>query len=81
MGRLDDIAQGMSSVKGGLMAEQKEETQVILFEGRKPIRQHWYQGRLYYSLVDVVAALSDTDNPNRYSHGVRNEMDWCKTRA
>jgi hypothetical protein len=74
MRRLDDIAQGMSSVKGGLMAEQKEETQVILFEGRKPIRQQWYQGRLYYSLVDVAAALSDTDNPNRYWSDLKRKL-------
>ena len=46
------------------MAEQ--ETQVILFEGRKPIRRQWYQGRMYYSLVDVAAALSETDDERRY---------------
>jgi len=40
-------------------------------EGRKPVRQQRYQGRLYYSLVDVAAALSDRDNPHCYWNGLK----------
>jgi len=47
------------------MAEQS--TEIALFEGRK-IRRHWdgERERWYFSVVDVVAVLSDSKNPAVY---------------
>jgi len=47
------------------MAEHS--TQIALFEGRK-IRRHWDQkrGNWYFSVVDIVAVLSDSKNPAVY---------------
>ena len=47
------------------MAEQS--TQIALFEGRK-IRRHWdhERERWYFSVVDIVAVLSDSKNPAVY---------------
>ncbi|SRR5258707_2604779 len=59
-------SESYSPQEGNSMAEQEEETQVVLFEGRKPIRRQWYQGQMYYSLVDIASALSETNDDRRY---------------
>ena len=43
---------------------------LILFQSRK-IRRTWYKAEWYYSLVDVVAALTDSTNPTDYFKKVR----------
>jgi len=48
------------------MAEQPEpSTKIALFEHRT-IRRVWYKETWYYSVVDVVAALTESPNPRRY---------------
>jgi hypothetical protein len=48
-----------------MMAE--ESTQIALFEGRQ-IRRHWDEKKesWYFSVVDIVAVLSDSKNPAVY---------------
>jgi len=48
------------------MAKQPEpSTKIALFEHRT-IRRVWYKETWYYSVVDVVAALTESPNPRRY---------------
>jgi hypothetical protein len=48
------------------MAEtNKPITHLALFQ-EKSVRRVWYGGRWYFSIIDVIAILADTDNPRRY---------------
>lgn len=42
-----------------------EEQNLIPFEG-KPIRKIWHNEEWYFSVVDVIAVLTDSPNPSRY---------------
>lgn len=47
-----------------------ERNKIIIFEDRK-IRRIWYNDEWYYSIVDIVGALTDSINPRDY---------WYKTK-
>lgn len=38
---------------------------IVVF-GAKRIRRAWHQGQWHFSIVDIVAALTDSDNPRNY---------------
>ena len=38
---------------------------IIVF-GAKRIRRTWYQEEWYFSVVDIIAALTDSENPRNY---------------
>ena len=38
---------------------------IIVF-GAKQIRRTWHQEQWYFSVVDIIAALTDSDNPRNY---------------
>lgn len=42
-------------------------TKVVIFEGKK-IRRHWNEEeeKWYFSVIDVVAVLSESENPQVY---------------
>ena len=40
-------------------------TRLVVF-GAKQIRRKWHQDQWYFSVVDIVAALTDSDNPRNY---------------
>ena len=42
-----------------------ENSNLIPFEG-KEIRKEWHNDEWYFSVVDVIAALTDSPNPSRY---------------
>ena len=42
-----------------------EHSNLIPFEG-KEIRKTWYNEEWYFSIVDIVVILGDSNNPNRY---------------
>ena len=45
----------------------KKENSIILFNQRK-VRRHWDDNKeqWYFSIVDVIAVLTDSSNPRRY---------------
>jgi hypothetical protein len=51
------------------------ETEIALFEGQT-IRKHWDKknGRWLFSVVDVVATLSESDNPAVYWRVLKKRM-------
>lgn len=53
----------------------KFETISNLFEG-KEIRSHWnrYEEEYYFSVVDVINALTDSKNPNDYWYRIKTRM-------
>ncbi len=56
------------------MAEtNKPITHLALFQ-EKTVRRVWYDGRWYFSVIDVVAILTDTDNPRRYWSDLKRKL-------
>jgi hypothetical protein len=50
------------------MSEERpaaSEGKIILFGGKR-IRRAWVDEQWYFSVVDIVAALTDSDNPRNY---------------
>ncbi len=47
------------------MAEEKETTHITLFNG-KAIRRKLVNDKWFFSVVDVVGALTDSENPRNY---------------
>lgn len=48
-----------------------KETAIVLFN-QKEIRRTWHQNELWFSVADVVAALTDSTNPTDYIKKMRN---------
>lgn len=42
-----------------------ESLSLVLFE-EHPVRRTWYDGRWFYSVIDVVAVLVPGTNPRKY---------------
>ena len=42
-----------------------EQLSLVLFE-EAPVRRTWYDGRWFYSVVDIMAILTDSKNPGAY---------------
>ena len=73
----------MCSIKGehnfemseGEIMDNKLETISNLFEG-KEIRSHWNsdEEEYYFSVVDVINALTDSKNPNDYWYRIKTRM-------
>lgn len=55
--------------------ENKFETISNLFEGKK-IRSHWNidEEEYYFSVVDVINALTDSKNPNDYWYRLKTRL-------
>jgi hypothetical protein len=45
----------------------------------KEVRRAWYNEEWYYSLVDIVAVLSESKNPTDYLKKIRQRNDELKT--
>ena len=43
----------------------EQDNKVVLFQ-EKQIRRVWYNEQWYFSVVDVIEALTDSTQPNRY---------------
>ncbi|OGE26686.1 hypothetical protein A3C26_00960 [Candidatus Daviesbacteria bacterium RIFCSPHIGHO2_02_FULL_39_12] len=56
-----------SSSKTSIKYPVSKSTKIAIFEGRK-IRRHWDEQfeKWYFSVVDVIAALSNSTNPQVY---------------
>jgi prophage antirepressor-like protein len=42
-----------------------EEHKLVVFEGKK-VRKTWHNDEWWFSVVDIVLALTDSDNPRNY---------------
>ena len=47
------------------MVDKESQKGLIVFQDRK-IRRLWYDNQWFYSVVDIVAVLSESDNPTTY---------------
>ncbi len=43
----------------------EQNKKIVLFQSRK-IRRAWHENEWYYSLVDIVGALTESVNPTDY---------------
>lgn len=53
--------------------ELKENKELVLFENSK-IRRKEYKGEWYYSIVDIIEILSESNNPRRYWNDLKNKI-------
>ena len=53
----------------------KKENSIILFNQKK-VRRHWDDNKeqWYFSIVDVVAVLTDSSNPRRYWSDLKTKL-------
>ena len=64
------------------MARRKS-TSVVVPEGhfeivafqKKPVRRVLYNDEWYFSVVDVIEVLTDTDRPSKYWHDLKNKLE------
>jgi prophage antirepressor-like protein len=54
------------------------QNKLIVFQD-KEVRRAWYNEEWYYSLVDIVAVLSESKNPTDYLKKIRQRNDELKT--
>jgi DNA-damage-inducible protein D len=49
----------------GFMSEEQNNSDLSIFEQKK-LRRVWHEGEWYYSIIDVIAALTDSANSRAY---------------
>lgn len=54
--------------------EEMQDYRVILSEETKSIRKVWYDERWFYSIIDIIAYLTESQNPNRYWSDVKRKL-------
>ena len=54
--------------------ESKPTTSVALFQ-EKTVRRVWYEDRWFFSIIDVVAILTDSPNPRRYWSDLKRDLE------
>ena len=54
------------------------QNKLVVFQG-KEVRRSWYNDEWYYSLVDIVAVLSESKNPTDYLKKIRKRDEELKT--
>src|SRR5438105_1858158 len=54
------------SLKEETTAMSQEETPQELTRLTKEVRRIWHKGEWFYSVVDIIAVLTDSTNPNTY---------------
>lgn len=52
----------------------KPTTSITLFQ-EKTIRRVWYQDRWFFSIIDVIAILTDSPNPRRYWSDLKRDLE------
>ncbi len=65
----------MSKLENKNIAPQNK---LVVFQG-KEVRRAWYNDEWYYSLVDIVAVLSESKNPTDYLKKIRKRDEELKT--
>jgi DNA-damage-inducible protein D len=59
------------------VSELNKQNTLVVFQG-KEVRRSWYKNEWYYSLVDIVAVLSDSKNPTDYLKKIRKRDEELK---
>jgi hypothetical protein len=54
------------------------QNKLVVFQG-KEVRRSWHNNEWYYSLVDIVAVLSESKNPTDYLKKIRKRDEELKT--
>ena len=50
-----------------------EENKLVVFEGKK-VRKTWYNDEWWFSVVDIVEALTDSTIPKRYWSDLKTKL-------
>src|SRR5881398_931580 len=53
--------------------DTKPSTSIALFQ-EKTVRRVWYQDRWFFSIIDVIAILTDSPNPRRYWSDLKRDL-------
>jgi hypothetical protein len=53
--------------------DSKPSTSIALFQ-KKLVRRVWYQEKWYFSVIDVVGILTETENPRRYWSDLKRKL-------
>lgn len=53
--------------------DPKQPTSIALFQ-EKTVRRVWYQDRWFFSIIDVIAILTDSPNPRRYWSDLKRKL-------
>jgi DNA-damage-inducible protein D len=40
--------------------------ELVIFEGEREVRRLWYNNEWYYSVIDIIAVLTDSQEPRKY---------------
>jgi len=54
--------------------DKKPQTSVALFQ-EKTVRRVWYENRWFFSIIDVIAILTDSPNPRRYWSDLKRDLE------
>jgi DNA-damage-inducible protein D len=52
---------------------EKEETHLAIFQGKK-IRRTWFNDEWWFSIVDIIEGLTQTDRPRKYWSDLKNKL-------
>jgi DNA-damage-inducible protein D len=54
--------------------DSKPSTSIALFQ-EKTVRRVWYQEKWYFSVIDVIAILTESSNPRRYWSDLKRDLE------
>jgi len=54
--------------------ELKENKDLVLFENNK-IRRQFYQGEWYYSIIDIIEILTESNRPRKYWEDIKKKLE------
>ena len=52
---------------------EKDSTQIALFE-QKTVRRAWHNEEWYFSVIDVIEVLTDSERPRKYWHDLKTKL-------
>ncbi len=55
------------------MTQESKPTSVALFQ-EKTVRRVWYEDRWFFSIIDVIAILTDSDRPRKYWNDLKTKL-------